>query len=221
MLSLLAAIYGKITDLRNRLYDRGVLDTFDLGAATCSIGNVTTGGTGKTPMVAYVAELLASRGETVCILTRGYGRMDPRERVLVSDGKDILADAATAGDEPIELARKLLGKAIIIADADRVSAAEWAKRKFGVTAFILDDAFQHRRAVRDVDIVCVDATNPFGGGKMLPAGRLRESVNGLDRADIIDNFEEVGILLQGFAIITLGLGKFLTLVINQPEPIQR
>ncbi len=185
MLSLPAALYGKIADLRNRLYDRRVLDTFDLGAVTYSVGNLTTGGTGKTPLVALIAETLASRGEKVCILTRGYGRRNPKSRVLVSDGENILATTDTAGDEPIELAIKLGGKAVIIADADRVAAAEWAKRKFGVTAFVLDDGFQHRRALRDLDIVCVDATNPFGGGKMLPAGRLREPVEGLARADII------------------------------------
>ncbi len=185
MLSLPAAIYGKIAETRNRLYDKGVLDTFDLGGPTYSIGNLTTGGTGKTPLVAYVAELLAARGERVCILTRGYGRKDPKKRVLVSDGEQILADTDTAGDEPIELAIKLGGKAIIIADPDRVSAAEWARRRFGVTAFVLDDGFQHRRAIRDLDIVCVDATNPFGGGKMLPAGRLREPLSGLARADIV------------------------------------
>lgn len=185
MLSLPAAIYGKIAETRNRLYDKGVLDTFDLGGPTYSIGNLTTGGTGKTPLVAYVADVLAARGERVCILTRGYGRKDPKKRVLVSDGEQILADTDTAGDEPIELAIKLGGKAIIIADADRVSAAEWARRRFGVTAFVLDDGFQHRRAIRDLDIVCVDATNPFGGGKMLPAGRLREPLSGLARADIV------------------------------------
>lgn len=185
MLSLPAAIYGKIAETRNRLYDKGVLDTFDLGGPTYSIGNLTTGGTGKTPLVAYVADVLAARGERVCILTRGYGRKDPKKRVLVSDGEQILADTDTAGDEPIELAIKLGGKAIIIADPDRVSAAEWARRRFGVTAFVLDDGFQHRRAIRDLDIVCVDATNPFGGGKMLPAGRLREPLSGLARADIV------------------------------------
>src|SRR5436190_9587246 len=119
MLSVIAWFYGKIAALRNRLYDRGVLDTFDIGARTISIGNITAGGTGKTPLVAYVAELLAGRGETVCILTRGYGRKDPQTRVLVSDGRQVLADAATAGDEPIELAENLLGKAMVIADADR------------------------------------------------------------------------------------------------------
>jgi tetraacyldisaccharide 4'-kinase len=192
MLSALAWIYGEIAGIRNYLYDRGVLDTFDLGAHTISVGNITAGGTGKTPLVAHIAEVLADRGEKVCILTRGYGRKDPKKRVLVSDGRSILTDAADAGDEPFELARKLLGKAIVIADADRVSAAEWAKRKFGVTAFVLDDGFQHRRARRGVDLVCIDATTPSAdkagslrSGRMLPAGRLREPVESLRRANVI------------------------------------
>jgi tetraacyldisaccharide 4'-kinase len=185
MLTVIAWAYGKVVGLRNYLYDRGVLDTVALGAHTVSIGNITTGGTGKTPLVAYVAKLLAERGEKVCVLTRGYKRKDERRRVLVSDGEKIHADAFTAGDEPYELAEKLLGKAIVIADADRVSAGEWAKRKFGVTAFVLDDAFQHRRVRRDVDILCVDGSHPFGAGKLLPKGRLREPVGGLSRADIV------------------------------------
>ncbi|MFN0278459.1 MAG: tetraacyldisaccharide 4'-kinase [Pyrinomonadaceae bacterium] len=181
----LSWIYSKIISARNQLYDRGVFEIFDLGARTISIGNITTGGTGKTPLVAYVASILAERGERVCILTRGYGRKDANKRVLVSDGAQILADPIVAGDEPFELAQKLLGKAMVIADADRVSAAEWAKRKFGITAFVLDDGFQHRKAKRDVDIVCVDATDSFGGGKTLPAGRLREPISNLARADIV------------------------------------
>ena len=185
MLSLLAYIYGKVADLRNHLYDRGVFESRHLGARTISIGNITTGGTGKTPLVAYVAYILAARDEKICILTRGYGRANPKQRVLVSDGENILANVSEAGDEPFELAQKLIGKAIVIADADRVAAAEWAKRKFGVTAFVLDDGFQHRKANRDLDIVCIDAGAPFGGGKMLPAGRLREPVENLKRADVV------------------------------------
>lgn len=185
MLTLLASIYGTIANLRNRLYDRGLFETCDLGAPTISIGNITAGGTGKTPLVAHVAGLLAAGGEKVCILTRGYGREDAEKRVLVSDGEHILASADEAGDEPFELALKLIGKAIVIADADRVSAAEWAKRKFGITAFVLDDAFQHRKVRRDVDVVCIDARDPFGRGKMLPAGRLREPLHNLNRADML------------------------------------
>ncbi len=185
MLSFLGKLYGGVMNARNRLYDNGVLETFDLGAHTISVGNITTGGTGKTPLVAYIAELLAERGEMVCILTRGYGRRDPTRRVLVSNMKEIVAEQDEAGDEPYELAAKLLGRALVIADADRVSAAEWAKRKFGVTVFVLDDGFQHRRAKRDIDIVCIDATNPFGCGRMLPDGRLREPPANLNRADVI------------------------------------
>lgn len=185
MLSMLAFAYGKIVDLRNKLYDKGIFEVHDLGARSISIGNITTGGTGKTPLVAYVAGILAARGEKVCVLTRGYGRRDESKRVLVSDGSRILADVADTGDEPYELAQELLGKAIVIADADRVSAGEWARRKFGVTVFVLDDAFQHRKVKRDVDIVCVDATNPFGSRKMLPSGRLREPTINLARADIV------------------------------------
>ena len=182
---MLSAIYGWVMTLRNALYDRGVFETHDLGAYTISIGNITTGGTGKTPLVAYVASVLATRGEKVCILTRGYGRKDPKKRILVSDGSEVLVDALTGGDEPVELGYKLLGKAIVIADADRVAAAEWAKRKFGVTAFVLDDGFQHRKAKRDVDIVCIDASAPFAEGEVLPSGRLREPIENLSRADVI------------------------------------
>ena len=178
-------LYEKIIGARNLFYDRGVFDSFDLGVRTISIGNITAGGTGKTPLVAYVAHILAARGEKVCILTRGYGRKNPKRRVLVSDGAQILATPNEAGDEPFELAEKLIGKAIVIADADRVAAGEWAKRRFGVTAFVLDDGFQHRKLKRDVDIVCIDATDPFGGGKMLTAGRLREPVHNLKRANIV------------------------------------
>ncbi|MGE3465328.1 MAG: tetraacyldisaccharide 4'-kinase [Pyrinomonadaceae bacterium] len=193
MLSVLGAIYGKVIDVRNRLYDRGVFRVHGLGARTVSVGNLTTGGTGKTPLVAYVASILANRGEKVCVLTRGYGRSDPGRRVVVSNGENILTDARTAGDEPYELAQKLIGKAIVIADADRVAAAKWAIDEFGISVFVLDDGFQHRRAKRDVDIVCIDATDPAGdgraaglsNGKMLPAGRLREPVHNLVRADII------------------------------------
>lgn len=184
-LAPIGGLYGKVMDLRNRLYDRGVLSSHSLEARTISIGNLTTGGTGKTPLVALTATILADGGEGVCILTRGYGRKNPKKRVLVSDSDNVLVGADEGGDEPVELARRLIGKAIVIADRDRRSAAEWAKGEFGITAFILDDGFQHRRVKRDLDIVCIDATNPCGNGRILPAGSLRESFRGLGRADVI------------------------------------
>lgn len=182
---MLSRLYETIVGARNSLYETGVFKSFSLGAKTVSVGNITVGGTGKTPLVRLVAEILAAHGERVCILTRGYGRENPKKRVLVSDGEKILADARTAGDEPFELAHKLLGRAIIVADANRAAAGNWAREKFGITAFVLDDAFQHRRVRRDSDVVCVDATNPFGNGKLLPTGILREPLENLRRADAI------------------------------------
>lgn len=182
---MFARLYGTIINFRNSLYETGVFKSYSLGVLTVSVGNITVGGTGKTPLVAYVAELLAANGEKVCILARGYGRENPRKRVVVSDGENILAAVKSTGDEPFELARKLLGKAVVVADANRAAAGVWAREKFGITAFVLDDAFQHRRVGRDLDIVCVDATNPFGNGKTLPSGILREPLRNLKRADAI------------------------------------
>ncbi len=185
LLTPIGKFYGLGMDVRNRLYDRAVLPSHSLGARTISIGNLTAGGTGKTPLVELTARMLAESGEKVCILSRGYGRTDPRRRVIVSDGERVLADASTGGDEPVELARKLLGQAIVIADADRVGAAAWAQEHFGITAFVLDDAFQHRRAKRDLDIVCIDATDPWGNGQVLPAGTLREPLINIRRAGLV------------------------------------
>lgn len=182
-LTPLGMLYGRMMDVRNLLYDRGILETYPLGAKTISIGNLTTGGTGKTPIVALTARLLADEGKTVCVLSRGYGRKNARNRVLVSDGNNVLVDAAVGGDEPVELARRLFGEAVVIADADRVDAAKWAKERFGITVFILDDGFQHRRVKRDLDIVCIDAMKPLDG--VLPAGPLREPPGSLRRADAI------------------------------------
>ncbi len=178
-------LYGTIIETRNLLYEKSVFKSHSLGVSVISVGNITVGGTGKTPLVAFIAETLAESGEKVCIISRGYGRENPKKRVLVSDGESILANAKKAGDEPFELAVKLTGKAVVIADADRVAAGKWARDKFGVTAFVLDDAFQHRKVKRDLNIVTIDATNPFGSEKMLPSGILREPLKNLKRADAI------------------------------------
>lgn len=185
MLSIAGKIYGKVMSLRNSLYQKGFFRSHDLGKKVISVGNITAGGTGKTPLTALVAKILFENDEKVCILTRGYGRKNPKDRVIVSDGTRVLADAETAGDEPFELAQMLIGKASVIADADRVGGATLANRELNPTVFLLDDGFQHRRVKRDIDIVCIDATDPFGGNKMLPSGRLRERLDGLKRADII------------------------------------
>lgn len=182
---MLSRLYAAVMNVRNRLYERGAFKSESLSAYTVSIGNITTGGTGKTPLVAFTARILAENGYRVGVLTRGYGRANPRKRILVSDGETILRDAREAGDEPVELARKLLGRAVIVADANRRSAGAWARTLFGITAFVLDDAFQHQQVKRDLNVVCVDATNPFGNGKTLPTGILREPLENLNRADAI------------------------------------
>lgn len=181
----LGFLYGGVMRARRALYRKGLLASFDLGVPVISIGNITTGGTGKTPVVAWVAHALARDGSRVCILTRGYGRRDESKLVLVSDGERVLADAPEGGDEPRLLAEMLKGTAAVVSDRNRVEAARWARKNLGSEVFVLDDGFQHLRVRRALDIVTVDATDPWGGGHLLPQGRLRESLSGLRRADLI------------------------------------
>ncbi|MGB8507137.1 MAG: tetraacyldisaccharide 4'-kinase, partial [Pyrinomonadaceae bacterium] len=115
----------------------------------------------------------------------GYGRVDARRRVVVSDGEKLLAGAREGGDEPRLLAENLLGVASVISDADRLAAARWAMENLKAEVFILDDGFQHLQIARDLDIVTIDATSPWGGGRLLPTGRLREPRGGLARADCV------------------------------------
>lgn len=181
----LSLLYGAVTRTRLSLYRRGTFQTTKLDRPVISIGNITTGGTGKTPLVEYVARTIASHGKKVCILTRGYGRKDPHLQVIVSDGYDVLASPTEAGDEPYLLATKLAGQAAVISSADRIAAGQEAIKDFGTDAFVLDDGFQHLRLARDLNIACIDATNPWGGGRLLPYGRLREAPEGLRRADCV------------------------------------
>ncbi len=185
VLSPLSLLYGAVTRTRLSLYRRGTFQTTKLERPVISIGNLTTGGTGKTPLVDYVSRIIASQGKKVCILTRGYGRKDPHLQVIVSDGYDVLASPAEAGDEPYLLATRLTGVAAVISSADRITAGLEAIKDFGTDCFVLDDGFQHLRLARDLDIVSIDATNPWGGGSLLPYGRLRESPENLSRADCV------------------------------------
>jgi tetraacyldisaccharide 4'-kinase len=181
----ISKIFEAVSKTRIYLYRRRILNRKSLIGRTISVGNITVGGTGKTPLVAFIAKILAKKGEKVCILTRGYGRENSKQRVLVSDGKTIFANTKQSGDEPFELAEKLHGIAAVIADKRRYEAGKWAVENLGSTAFILDDGFQHIQLNRNLDIVCIDASNPFGNGKLLPAGVLREPVEALERADAI------------------------------------
>ena len=179
----LSVAYGAVTALRTAAYEKGLLKTTRLPVPVISIGNITVGGTGKTPLVAWVSRAIASEGRKVCILTRGYGRINAGERVVVSDGSSVLAEAAQAGDEPLWLAENLKGAAAVICDPDRAAAGQWAISNLGVEVFVLDDGFQHLQLARDLNILAIDASNPWGGGRLLPHGRLRESRRGVSRAD--------------------------------------
>lgn len=178
-----SGLYAGAVATRLALYKAGVLRTHDLGVPVISVGNITAGGTGKTPLVDRIARHLASQGRHVCILTRGYGRTNPSHRVVVSDGRTILADPEQTGDEPLMLAEKLVSTAVVISDHDRVSAARWAIENLQSNVFVLDDGFQQLRVARDLNIVTIDATNPWSNRRLLPAGLLREPRSGLARAD--------------------------------------
>src|SRR5215216_482156 len=184
-LAPLGIVYGAVARARLRLYRSGWLKSERVGAPVVSVGNLTAGGTGKTPLVEWVAHALAAEGLRACVLTRGYGRADEGRRVVASDGARVLAEVAECGDEPRLLAEKLLGVASVVCDRDRVSAARWARAELGARVFVLDDGFQHLRIARDLDVVTLDATDPWGGGHLLPRGRLREPASALARAGCV------------------------------------
>ncbi len=163
-------VYAGAMTLRNRLYDGGWLAAHDLGRATISVGNLTTGGTGKTPMVQWLVERLIARGHRPAVLLRGYGRADEPGRA-----------------DEVELLRELLGVGVPVeANPDRVAGAKAVlARDAGISVFVLDDGFQHRRVKRDFNLLLVSATHPFGFGHVLPRGLLREPVAGASRADAI------------------------------------
>jgi len=179
----LGTLYGAITRARASLYERGTFRSSLLPLPVISVGNITAGGTGKTPLVEWVARTLAGADKKVCILTRGYGRDNPNEHILVSDFKKVLSNPNAAGDEPYLLASNLLGIAAVVSDANRLRGGQGAIKHLGAECFVLDDGFQHLQLKRDLNIVTIDATNPFGGAKMLPVGLLREPLSGLKRAD--------------------------------------
>lgn len=181
----LSALYGVITRTRLSMYRRGTFHTTQLTQPVISVGNITTGGTGKTPLVEWIARMLADNGRRVAVLTRGYGRERAHERVLVSDGHAVFSTPEQAGDEAFLEATNLKGLAAVISDANRIAAAQDAVKHLHTNCFVLDDGFQHLRLARNLDIVTIDATNPWGGRRLLPEGRLREPLTGLRRAHCI------------------------------------
>jgi tetraacyldisaccharide 4'-kinase len=164
-------------------YDRRWLQVASAAAPVISVGNVAVGGAGKTPVTHAIATRLAARGRRVAILSRGYGAVRTDARV-VADGERVLLPAEEGGDEPVLLARRLPGVRVLCGPR-RAALATLATGTLGANALLLDDGFQHRALARDLDVVVLDATNPFGNGRLLPAGPNREPRWALGRAGLV------------------------------------
>ena len=165
-------------------YRRGWLATRRLNRPVVSVGNLSVGGTGKTPFVAFLAELLMKRGWKPGILTRGYRRRKGQELIAIEPGANREPDPREVGDEPALLARKLPEVPIVVC-ADRYRAGLLAEEKFKVDIHILDDGFQHLELARDIDIVLLDSTQAHSDRELLPSGKLREPLMALQRAHLV------------------------------------
>ncbi len=175
--------YGIGSGLKNYFYDKKIIKPKKVDAYVISVGNMTTGGVGKTPVVAEIAKFVISAGKKTAIISRGYGgRLSNRKINMISDGERIYFDAVQAGDEPYMLAENTPG-CYVFTCKDRYMAAKYAVEKFGVEVIILDDGFQHRKLHRDMDIVLMDSVKGFGNENLLPAGPLREGPEALERID--------------------------------------
>lgn len=199
-LSQLSHMFRGIVQLRLLLYAKGIVRHHTLGCQVISVGNLTVGGTGKTPVVEVFARELQNAGRKVAILSRGYKKQeDPflvrlidkvtlrelsRPPRVVSDGKDLLLDSNMSGDEPYMLASNLRN-VVVLVDKNRVKSGRYAINTLGCDTLILDDGFQYLKLKHRVEIVLVDRTNPFGNGKILPRGILREPIKNIRRADFI------------------------------------
>jgi tetraacyldisaccharide 4'-kinase len=172
----LSALYGAVVHRRNQLYDHGSLTIRRLQGPVVSVGNLSVGGSGKTPFLITLGELLKERGIGFDVLSRGYGRTT--KGVALVDPEGLPQDF---GDEPLLIARKL--QVPVVVGEDRYSAGQFAEHKFGTQLHLLDDGFQHRRLARDFDIVLITPTD--AKDNLLPVGRLREPLSSLDRADAV------------------------------------
>jgi tetraacyldisaccharide 4'-kinase len=183
MLLPLSWLYGLAAAARNRAFDLGLLPRCRASVPVIAVGNLTAGGTGKTPLVEYIAGRLAARGLNVAVVSRGYGRRS-HGVVVVSCRGDIRADAFTGGDEPVQIARKFRSASVVVGER-RAEAAARAVTECGAEVIVLDDAFQHRSIERDLDILVIDAGNEFFRERLLPAGMRREWFSGVRRAGLI------------------------------------
>jgi len=183
-LSMASKIYGGAVKLRQKLYQKGVVKSNRLPCMVISVGNLSVGGTGKTPMTIYLAKLIQDLGNTAVVVSRGYKGRAEKAGGIVSDGMALLMGPETAGDEPYMMAAKLKNVPVIVG-RNRFEAGMLAVRTFKPDVLVLDDAFQHLKLGRDLDLVLLDCRRPFGNGHMLPRGIMREPVSALSRADAL------------------------------------
>lgn len=184
-LKIASFFYIIAINCRKTLYKFGILKKVKLDQIVISVGNLTTGGTGKTPITAEIARSLVKEGKKVAILSRGYGGSLPSNKInLINDGEKMYHNAQEAGDEPFWLAKNLK-KVAVITCKNRVKAAKWAAKNLGIEVFILDDGYQHIKLERDLNIMVVDGHKKFGNEELLPAGPLREPLSEIKRADRI------------------------------------
>jgi tetraacyldisaccharide 4'-kinase len=187
-LTLLSFIYGGVCWIRLFLYRFGILRTRRLNTRVISIGNLTVGGTGKTPLVIALADYLSRKGLKVGVLSRGYKGKRSEELQWVSDGQRVLTNPDEAGEEPYLMATRLKNVPVVVG-RNRYRAGKRLLERFKLDAILLDDGFQHLRLHRDINLLVIDGTLPFGfpesEGRLLPRGMLRESLYGIRRASAV------------------------------------
>ena len=181
-LSVISKGYSGIVKVRESLYKKEIFKSKKLPCTVISIGNITVGGTGKTPMTIYLAELMKNFGLKVVVVSRGYKGKAEKRGGIVSNEKKICMNTADAGDEPCMIAARLKGIPVIVGQ-DRFSAGSMAVKQFNPDVIIMDDAFQHLRIQRDINLVLLDNDLPFGNKHLLPRGILREPLSALKRGD--------------------------------------
>jgi tetraacyldisaccharide 4'-kinase len=180
----LSWLYGSAMRLRRAFYRQGVLTRHRLPCFTISVGNLSLGGTGKTPLALYLGKMLCNMGYKPVVISRGYKGLNENQGAVISDGRAIQCDASGAGDEPYLLATLLHGVPVVVGK-DRVGAAQIALERFTPDVLLLDDGFQHQRLQRDLDLLLLDAAKPFGNSYVLPRGPLREPISALSHADAV------------------------------------
>ncbi len=181
LLYVISALYGTAQKLRASCYRQNIFRSQKLPCKVISVGNITVGGTGKTPMTIYVARKLQQAGVRVAVISRGYKGSAERDGGVVSDGSNLLMNSEQAGDEPFLIASCLKNIPVIVGK-NRFEAGLLALGKFQPDVIVLDDAFQHLKLKRDIDLVLLDCARPFGNAHLLPRGNLREPLEALARA---------------------------------------